>query len=140
MKGKVVTGSRKRCTTTEKPAAKDTNASDVDGGYQEYSTQKPDSGTLHKWKTTTPFVPFPDTTSEPINTISEQRTKKFTGPLGCLVNGNFFPPGASISEGYDESSDWCYGEYCDRYGEVINWDTWNCKGKLSSTGGRKILI
>lgn len=151
IKGKVVTGSRKRCTTTEQPF---TTGPRIDGGYQKYSTKKSDLETLQKLNNVTTAVLFPDTTSQPINTVTEQKTKKFlwsepttskeatprfTEPVGCQVNGKFFPPGAEISEGYDESSDWCYGEYCNQYSEVINWDTWDCKGKFSSTGGREIL-
>ena len=48
-------------------------------------------------------------------------------PYGCYSNGEIYKPGESISEGYDEYSDWCYGQYCDENGNIISWDTWNCK-------------
>eukprot|EP00112_Aurelia_sp_Birch-Aquarium-sp1_P024000 Seg7387.2 transcript_id=Seg7387.2/GoldUCD/mRNA.D3Y31 product="hypothetical protein" protein_id=Seg7387.2/GoldUCD/D3Y31 len=76
-------------------------------------------------------------------TISEITVPKTALPLttipttlptrrGCYENGKFFPPGSDISEGYDESSDWCYGSICDTNGEVISWDTWNCKKKSTT--------
>ena len=50
-----------------------------------------------------------------------------TPPFGCYENGKFYPPGTKISSGYDESSNWCYGSYCDRYSQVQHWDNFNCK-------------
>ena len=59
-------------------------------------------------------------TTTPITTVPTQ--------FGCYDdNGKFFNPGEKMSEGYDESSNWCYGTYCDQGGNVINWDNFKCK-------------
>ena len=63
------------------------------------------------------------TTTVPTTTTTPPTTPQF----GCYENGKFYPPGTKISSGYDESSNWCYGSYCDKYGQVQHWDNFNCK-------------
>ena len=101
----------------------------------EDSTLTPDKPTGSS--TTTPDITTTDsttfgcffhltTTKEPTTTTEEPTT---TQPLlrGCMVNGQVYQPGQSISEGYDESSNWCYGTYCSYDSEVIPWDNFKCK-------------
>ncbi|XP_065063258.1 mucin-2-like isoform X2 [Rhopilema esculentum] len=71
-------------------------------------------------------------TSEPTEPTTPSTTVPTTFPRGCYSDGKFYEPGAAISKGYDETADWCYGLSCNWDGEIINWDTWNCKGKFTT--------
>ncbi|KAL4238460.1 hypothetical protein ACF0H5_003168 [Mactra antiquata] len=52
---------------------------------------------------------------------------------GCYMNGQHYALGATISSGYDPSSNWCYGTYCDHSGSVLSWDNFNCHTTLTTT-------
>jgi hypothetical protein len=45
---------------------------------------------------------------------------------GCYYNGHYYPPGSTIEKGYDPSSNWCYSTYCDRHGQILHGDNFNC--------------
>ena len=115
--------------------------SDISEGYDEssdwcYGSKCDENGQIIRWdtwnckkKSTTP----PTTTAPPIPTTLPDTTPPFTTtPPGCYDNGKFYPPGSEITVGYDESSDWCYGSICDENGQIISWDTWNCKRKSTT--------
>lgn len=55
------------------------------------------------------------------------------GKYGCYHNGRHYKPGEYISKEYDETTDTCYGKYCDHAGSIISWDDWNCKGDRVTT-------
>jgi len=137
MKGEVVTRDRRRCKTTEQPVAELTTIPVVKVENRAYSTRRPDLGRVDnkEIETTTPFsmeliTNAPQT--QPIAT--KEPSAEVTTPFGCFVDGKFFPQGSKISEGYDEHSDWCYGQYCGKDGIVISWDKWNCKrGEVTIT-------
>ena len=87
-----------------------------------------------------PRIPTREVTSPPLENpttmqrfVTTERHYIPTTPLGCFENGKFYPAGSKMSDGYDESEDWCFGSYCDERGFVLNWDTWNCKGRYTST-------
>ena len=139
VEGEVVLRDRKRCKTNKHTVAFLTTMPPIHGDSEGKTWQKSVHGD------TTASVPFSHKTSgasattpgettldflwtEPLST--EEPTTIFTEPTGCHVNGRFFPRGAEISEGYDEHSDWCYGQFCNHNGAVISWDTWNCKGMI----------
>ena len=102
-----------------------------------YSTRKPDVEPADNKETyiATPFSLGLVTNSPQTQPIATKPPPiDVTTPFGCYVDGKFFPPRSQISEGYDDSSDWCYGRYCGEGGAVIPWDTWNCKrGKAATT-------
>lgn len=61
-------------------------------------------------------------------TVSMTTTPPTTIPFGCQGDdGNVYRPGEKISEGFDETSNWCYGSYCSQDGNIIQWDNFNCK-------------
>ena len=66
-------------------------------------------------------------TTEPTEPTTLPTTVPITHPRGCYSDGNFYAPGSEISKGYDESSNWCYGSYCDESGQIVQWDNFNCK-------------
>lgn len=53
-------------------------------------------------------------------------------PLGCHHNGKWYPPGSEMSKGSDGKG-WCYGSYCDDYGQEVAWDDWNCGPSTTPT-------
>lgn len=72
------------------------------------------------------------TTPPPTTAIETTVPHRF----GCYENGRFYQPGERVSEQYDEDSDWCHGLYCDEDGELVNWDTWNCKRSATTAPPR----
>ena len=136
IKGEVVTRD-KRCKTTGQPVAKMTTEPVVKEENRAYSTRKPDVEPADNKETyiATPFSLGLVTNSPQTQPIATKPPPiDVTTPFGCYVDGKFFPPRSQISEGYDDSSDWCYGRYCGEGGAVIPWDTWNCKrGKVART-------
>ena len=131
--------------------------SEISKGYDEssnwcYGSYCDESGQIVQWDNfnckTTPEPPttipenIPSTappkettqppTSEPTEPTTLPTTVPTTFPRGCYSDGKFYEPGAAISKGYDETADWCYGLSCNWDGEIINWDTWNCKGKYTT--------
>ena len=68
-----------------------------------------------------------DETTTP-TTVPMTTTPPITIPFGCQGdNGKVYGPGEKISEGFDETSNWCYGSYCSHDGNIIQWDNFNCK-------------
>ncbi|XP_066914516.1 uncharacterized protein [Clytia hemisphaerica] len=64
-------------------------------------------------------------TTEPMTT--EPMT---TPPQGCYGDdGKIYAPGEKISEDFDG----CYGSYCDEHGQVIQWNSFNCKSTSPTT-------
>ena len=86
-----------------------------------------ESSKVREGTTNSPPVPTPRTPPR-IETTPARYSE-----IGCYYNGQFYKPGASFSEGYDPTSDWCYGLYCDERGSVGPWDTWNCKKQSMTT-------
>ena len=82
---------------------------------------------------TTEIPTEPPTTEGTTNSTSttevptEITTEIPTTSPGCFYQGQYYGFGQEVSKGYDEWSDWCYGMYCDYSGQLINWDTWNCR-------------
>lgn len=76
------------------------------------------------------FIRLTDTTTAGAPLTRKEETFP-SHPPGCYDNGKSYPPGTSIYEGFDEASNWCYGQYCDDYGDIISWDTWECKKTTS---------
>ncbi|XP_045204036.2 mucin-2-like [Mercenaria mercenaria] len=64
---------------------------------------------------TTPTRPPPTTPATTVPT---------TTPLGCLYNGQFYPPGTEISSG--RTGNWCYFTQCTLSGQVVSGDDFNC--------------
>ncbi|XP_053374795.1 uncharacterized protein LOC128547097 [Mercenaria mercenaria] len=50
-----------------------------------------------------------------------------TVPPGCFYHNKYYPPGSLIENGYDPSTNWCYGTHCDMNGQLQNWDDFNCR-------------
>lgn len=46
---------------------------------------------------------------------------------GCYHDNVYYPPGSVIENGYDASSNWCYGAHCDMSGMIIYWDNFHCR-------------
>ena len=87
--------------------------------------------------TTSPPTTVPMTTSSPITvplTTTPPTTFPMTAIFGCQGdNGEIYAPGEKMSEGFDESSNWCYGSYCSENGQIIHWDNFNCKQTTQTT-------
>jgi len=53
------------------------------------------------------------TVSSTTTILTPPTTTPATTYIGCFdESGKFFSPGEKMREGYDESSNWCYGTYC----------------------------
>lgn len=137
--GDIVTRDKKRCRTKKPPSERITSTDDATTRSEFNTAEKittvssPEySTTTHMQRTTEP----PPTTAPKTPPTTAPRTAPTTPPTtppGCYENGKFYLPGSKMSEGYDEATDWCYGTICDESGSMINWDTWNCKGRYTST-------
>lgn len=60
-------------------------------------------------------------------------TERTTIPPGCFYNNKYYPPGSVIENGYDPSTNWCYGTHCDFYGNIQTWDNFHCVTTSTTT-------
>lgn len=44
---------------------------------------------------------------------------------GCFYNGVWYKEGSEIDKG-TYGNGWCFGTYCDKTGNIVKWDDWNC--------------
>lgn len=94
-----------------------------------YGTVCKENGQITIWerlncrKTTTTIPPTTEPTTTEDTTVPPR--------IGCHGDdGTFYAPGKDMGSDYDEKSNWCYGEYCDMDGNIVNWDNFNCKSTL----------
>ena len=127
----------------------------ISEGFDEnwcYGKYCSDDGNVINWddfncKTTTPLPTTVSSTTSPPTTVSSTTSPPTTvssttpppttvssTPFGCQGDdGKMYGPGEKISEGFDETSNWCYGTYCSDDGNLINWDNFNCKTTPATT-------
>lgn len=82
----------------------------------------------------------PTTTALP-STTTDITTKPDTMvKIGCVTNGIVYQSGEKISIEYDEDSNWCYGTFCNDYGQVMRWDDFDCKETTSTPSPTPVSI